>query len=222
MYLSLLRLNPASRRAMCDVMDVHALHVRLMSAFPTTAGSRAEVGLLHRVERDGAGRPQVLVQSRLRPDWSRLPERYLAAPAALKTIGGVLTVLKPGVRLRFRLRANPTKRLLRPERRVGLPPRIDRGGLEGKRVALLREEEQLAWLARRAQAAGFRIVSLLVRPEMDAGGRKTDGTNLAFGAVTFDGVLVVEDVARFREALEHGIGPGKAYGFGLLSVARCD
>jgi CRISPR system Cascade subunit CasE len=222
MYLSLLRLNPASRQAMREVIDVQALHVRLMSAFPATAGSRADVGLLHRVERDRAGRPQVLVQSRLRPDWSRLPERYLAAPAALKEIDGVFNAIRPGLRLRFRLRANPTKRLLREERRVGLPPRVDRGGLEGKRVALLREEEQLAWLERRAKAAGFRIVSALARPEMEVGGRKTDGTNLAFGAVSFDGVLLVDDPERFRDALERGIGPGKAYGFGLLSVARCD
>ena len=36
----------------------------------------------------------------------------------------------------------------------------------------------------------------------------------------FDGRLVVTDAALFRQTLVQGIGSGKAFGFGLLSVAR--
>ena len=43
---------------------------------------------------------------------------------------------------------------------------------------------------------------------------------LTFGDVLFEGRLRVTDAALFRQTLEHGIGSGKAYGFGLLSVAR--
>jgi CRISPR-associated protein, Cse3 family len=39
------------------------------------------------------------------------------------------------------------------------------------------------------------------------------------GAVLFTGYLKVTDADRFRTALEHGIGSGKAFGFGLLSIA---
>jgi len=50
--------------------------------------------------------------------------------------------------------------------------------------------------------------------------RQEGGTQLlTFAAVIFEGVLRVEDSQAFREALERGIGPGKAFGFGLLSVA---
>jgi hypothetical protein len=38
--------------------------------------------------------------------------------------------------------------------------------------------------------------------------------------VRFDGVLVVTDPALFRETVANGIGSGKAFGFGLLSLAR--
>ena len=38
-------------------------------------------------------------------------------------------------------------------------------------------------------------------------------------AVRFDGFLRVTDAGAFRETLTRGIGSGKAYGFGLLSVA---
>jgi len=43
---------------------------------------------------------------------------------------------------------------------------------------------------------------------------------LTVGDVLFDGRLVVTDADRFRETLTAGIGSGKAYGFGLLSIAR--
>jgi CRISPR system Cascade subunit CasE len=40
--------------------------------------------------------------------------------------------------------------------------------------------------------------------------------------VLFNGTLAVTDPERFRAALATGIGSGKAYGFGLLSVARLE
>jgi CRISPR-associated protein Cas6/Cse3/CasE subtype I-E len=42
---------------------------------------------------------------------------------------------------------------------------------------------------------------------------------LAFIAVQFDGLLEVEDPERFMAAIHQGIGPGKGFGFGLLSLA---
>ena len=43
---------------------------------------------------------------------------------------------------------------------------------------------------------------------------------MSFGSVLFEGELIVTDVEAFRAALVKGIGSGKAYGFGLLSIAR--
>jgi CRISPR system Cascade subunit CasE len=42
---------------------------------------------------------------------------------------------------------------------------------------------------------------------------------LRFGAVLFEGRLEVTDRELFLTALREGIGSGKAFGFGLLSVA---
>jgi CRISPR system Cascade subunit CasE len=39
-------------------------------------------------------------------------------------------------------------------------------------------------------------------------------------AVTFEGKLVVTDAAMFRETLVQGIGRGKAYGMGMMTVIR--
>ncbi len=50
--------------------------------------------------------------------------------------------------------------------------------------------------------------------------RNDSGKPMTFGAVTFEGILEVTDAEKFRESLRQGIGTGKAYGFGLLSVAK--
>jgi CRISPR system Cascade subunit CasE len=38
-------------------------------------------------------------------------------------------------------------------------------------------------------------------------------------SVLYDGMLEVTDETLFHETLAHGVGPDKAYGFGLLSIA---
>jgi CRISPR system Cascade subunit CasE len=42
---------------------------------------------------------------------------------------------------------------------------------------------------------------------------------LSFAGVTFQGRLRIIDRQRFLQALAQGVGPGKAYGFGLFSIA---
>ena len=39
-------------------------------------------------------------------------------------------------------------------------------------------------------------------------------------SVTYEGLLTVTDAQKFRDALTGGIGRGKAYGMGLLTIVR--
>jgi CRISPR system Cascade subunit CasE len=105
-----------------------------------------------------------------------------------------------GQALAFRLRANPTAKR------------------EGKRFGLMTEGLQRAWLERKGAAAGFRPSLFQVACEGMANGHKGENT-LTHLAVRFDGVLTVIDGDAFSAAIENGIGPAKAFGFGLLSVA---
>ena len=41
-------------------------------------------------------------------------------------------------------------------------------------------------------------------------------------AVTYEGILQVNDVEKFRKVLVEGLGREKAYGLGLLTVMRAD
>jgi CRISPR system Cascade subunit CasE len=46
------------------------------------------------------------------------------------------------------------------------------------------------------------------------------GTRLTFEGALFEGNLEVVDSNLFFQTLSRGIGAGKAYGFGLLSIRR--
>lgn len=49
--------------------------------------------------------------------------------------------------------------------------------------------------------------------------RGASASKITFASVLFEGLLRVTNPDAFRSALEMGIGSGKAYGFGLLSIA---
>lgn len=229
MYLSRLLLDKRLRAVNRAISDCQQLHRVIMSAFPQaeTGGSggtaRATFGVLFRVESSAAESIAVLyVQSHVLPDWTKLPPEFLVSRPgnpSVKNIGAVLDAIQPGRQLRFRLVANPT-------RKVKSGPEGPRPN--GRRLALLKEEEQYSWLARKGEQCGFAVVSVTTAPSVPAvsvsrGNERRYGTKgphkLTFGAVQFDGYLHVTDVTKFREALKRGIGSGKAFGFGLLSIA---
>jgi CRISPR system Cascade subunit CasE len=213
------------------------LHQRVLHAFPdgpSDTSAREQFGVLYRVEpfeRD-PWLMRLLVQSAAQPDWSRLPDSYLAdAPdargnPAVRSVDGEYDQIRAGMSLVFRLRANPTRRISKHNTTQDEQWR-------GKRVELRREEDQLAWLARKGEQGGFRLTGVDVRPELPdtrvtnqekARGRRpaqdaVEAMPLRFGAVLFEGRLEVTDRAAFLATLRAGIGSGKAFGFGLLSVA---
>lgn len=210
------------------------------------AKARDEFGVLFRADVDDTrGVVKAYVQSRIEPDWSFLDglDDYILADTGIpeyesRDIMPAYRKIQGGQVLSFRLRANPTKRNARKDEPGKEPDR-----LKGKRVELQRESEQIAWLIskghgnREGVPGGFELLARTgedtkgeegpvwgvdVRPEGKLKGRKKDGAAghaMTHLAVTFDGLLRVRDTNAFLETLVRGIGSGKAYGFGLLSVA---
>jgi CRISPR system Cascade subunit CasE len=226
MILSRLFLNPASRLVQRSIADAQLLHKVVMSAFgqSSSGAARAEMAILYRLEavRD-RGRLILYVQSRLPPEWHQLDPGFLLdlgdelENPGTKNIDNVLTSVHTGSRLSFRLRANTTRKIQTKSTPEGQKR-------NGKRVALRGDEQKVHWLTRRGERGGFRllkiapgIVDVRVVKEPGLGGGHPSGP-LTFAATLFDGTLEVFDPALFRSALESGIGPGKAFGFGLLSI----
>ncbi|MEW6403513.1 MAG: type I-E CRISPR-associated protein Cas6/Cse3/CasE [Chloroflexota bacterium] len=143
-------------------------------------------------------------------------------------------------RFRFRLTANPTKKTATPLKSARLemaergtkdpkrhgcrvPVRAEDYGLDSTNT--LQEVIFRKWLVSRSEAHGFRLVEPIkdtLRTEagyvyMNKTQDSSKGQKLR--SVTYDGLLEIVDPARFSEALRGGIGPAKAFGFGLLSIA---
>jgi CRISPR system Cascade subunit CasE len=222
MYLTRLFLNPASRGVRFDAANPEGLHKTVMRLFPMSAGPqpRQAHGVLHRLDESSDGRLMLLVQSLVRPDAAALPAGYLAdskhepdlVPAgaenpSIRAVGEERARIAAGSRWAFRLKANAT-------RKVDTKTGPDGMKKNGRRVPLHGDESLLEWLKRHGEAAGFAVVAARVT-KAPAKGR---GVRLA-GAV-FDGILEVSNADAFRDALAAGVGPAKAFGFGLLSIAR--
>lgn len=202
MFLSRLSPNWRSVQAMREISDPYQLHRTLARGF---GDKLQEARLMFRVDADNE-RPVIVAQSHIEPNWSLLPASY-----AMNESKPFDLYLKMHQRLRFRLAARPTKR----------------DKTTGKRVTLRSDDEALEWLSRKGLQAGFSVASCRVgdyrwidtrSPEADADTRDR-GKSRALRYVRFDGVLVVTDPDKLKEAVRNGIGPQKAFGFGLLSLA---
>jgi len=230
-YLSLLVLDARRREVRRDLADCNVLHRTVLSAFPgvhSPGGVRAHFGVLYRLEPEGRATAErrLLVQSSAVPDWGHLPAGYAFSEPECKRVDGYYDRLENGDVLRFRLRANPTKRVSAHDGSDGQERWV------GKRVEIRGEEAQLGWLCRKGEQGGFAlldvrvapgVVDVLSVPEVQSTGRRVVApgktARLTFGSALIEGRLRVTDTGLFRDALRQGIGSGKAYGFGLLSVA---
>jgi CRISPR system Cascade subunit CasE len=224
MKLSRLILNPLNREVARAVSDVHRLHQLVMMGFDGDAApaARAQHCVLHRLEIDPRSGALVLyVQSASEPDWTRLPVGMLAALEDRRNPDArdltELDLVAPGKLARFRLRANPTRKIETKS--------IDGQRRHGHRVPHRNDERCIEWLVRKGNDHGFEIVRdghgqpnvMLIREPARRGRR--GNAAITFEGVRFDGLLRILDAEAFRSAVVNGVGSAKAYGFGLLSFA---
>jgi len=128
----------------------------------------------------------------------------------------------PGDRLRFTLRANATLRHRGDPRRRDVVMDAIHALPKGERAEARRKAEQEAsrrWLDGQGAAHGFTVTAMACL------GYETlsvprDGSLLRLGVVELEGGLIVDDPARFTAKLLDGFGRARAFGCGLMLVAR--
>ena len=213
----------------------------LASKRPVHVARSEESNFLFRVDPLPGNRAMILVQSAHNPDWSyafhnadyflHKPEPFLAAPVQTRSFD---PRFEPSQRLRFRLLANPVRKVSKQS--------VDLGGKAfderwiGKDVPVPNADLD-KWLLRRAEPGwrptknstsehppGFKIESInLIRPgyvDVSKSRNDLDDNARRRRSALYEGVLEVTDTDHFRATIISGIGPGKAFGFGLLSVAK--
>lgn len=200
----LMRILPDLRRrdVTSDLRDPDLLHKRLMLLVPDEMGerARAQAGVLFRVEETRQG-VQLLVQSSLKPNLGRLPDGY--GEIAVRELGALLNRLTTGLPVHYRIAANPSKRL-------GKSAGKDAGKIKALRGAAAEE-----WWVAKAAANGLAVVTVTSQSQKDIRARGT----VRHAVVRFDGTGVVTDPEALRMAVLNGVGRGKSYGCGLLSLA---
>lgn len=188
----------------------YQFHQALWKLFPDC--DDAERDFLFRVEQfqSGVG-AHVLLQSALKPEGSE------QSPLLLAQREFELNIPKDQ-QLRFRLRANPIKTI--KDSSKGTIEKKGKTFTRTVRVPLLHEDQQQAWLERKFH--GFALLeTLIVQPEPVMYFRKPkEGRSGKIQIVLFDGVMRVTVPDVFKSQILQGIGPAKAFGCGLLSIAR--
>ncbi|MER6548633.1 type I-E CRISPR-associated protein Cas6/Cse3/CasE [Streptomyces sp. NPDC001250] len=208
--------NPRSPEARRDLTGHHTamnLHRRLMSLYPTEAGPdpRARFGVLFRTDDTPTG-PHILLQSTHQPDLTKLPADYGTTQS--RPLDALLDALKPGLTIRYRCAASPVRKPGATTRALyNLPAVIPLTGAHADE-----------WWTRQAHTAGLTPLTLHSHPLDTAQATRTPGQTttpqrIRHTRTRFDGTATITDPDLLRQKITEGIGRGKAYGCGLLSIA---
>lgn len=214
-YFSRLLFNLSNPMVQRDLNDCGLLHKRMLTAFPTydlpDMHAREACGLLYRVEQQ-VHSFYLLAQSTVKPDWDQFPEEYwwrpnwsLEEPAAVKVITPHIVA---GQQMRFRILGNTIK-----TRFIGV-------GVRSQKIPISDDEEKVGWLQRKLGRAGLRVdtQNLMLTRFNPVTGNASDGTKVIKTATRFDGMALVEEPEPLMDAMLAGIGGGRAWGLGLLSL----
>ena len=217
-------LNPQRRDGRKLLTNPQAMHAAVRSCFPSDQDDSA-ARILWRVDRNDHDHVLYIVgPEEIDPTVVVEQAGWPSRPGQTADYRPLLNSLRTGHERAFRLTANPVR---------ALPTD---GAARGRIVPHVTPEQQVRWLVEKASRHGFEIRShagddgsvtpdLLVDRRADLSFARRDPNASRPGRVTlrtarFEGTLRITDADLFRETLVRGLGRGKAYGCGLITLAR--
>ncbi|MFD8404927.1 type I-E CRISPR-associated protein Cas6/Cse3/CasE [Streptomyces anulatus] len=202
-----IRLNPHSRDVQRDLRDATEMHRTVMRMVPDDLGEspRSQAGLLYRLDETDTTSTLLVQAHRLNP--ARLPAGY--GQADIKSLTPMFTALRKGLAVRYRIVLNPAKRERLP---------LEAKGKRGRIVPLSGADADQWWL-RRAADSGLHVHVLTPTSMPPVRPRRQDADGMRHSLIRYDGTATVTDPDALHEAVLAGIGRGKPYGAGLLSLA---
>lgn len=218
MFLTRIDVNPARRKSRELLANPEAMHARVMRACAGTVGL-SEGRVLWRIDQD-QDRVALYVSSPGNPMIEELNNEIGWADTSFAKTANYepfLNKLRIGQTYAFRLTANPTHLVTENGRK--------------HRYGHVTESQQRQWFLDRSELNGFNVRSAVPDsgpdpiPEVVVHDRtirtfRRQGRPVTIAMASFSGWLDVTDVELLRSALTAGIGRAKAYGCGLLTLAR--
>lgn len=214
MYLTRMHLNPRRRQTLRMSRDPQIMHAAVASSFPPSA----EPGrVLWRLD-ESPSRSSLLIVSKEVPSLEHVQEQAgweTERTWETRDYSPLLSRIRIGQEFGFRLTANPVHVVAEPDG-------------TSKRRAHVSVKYQTEWLLQRAERMGVEFVPSVPNDLESAAPRITGRETLRFNRrnskvtlarVTYEGVIKVVDAPALRETLTSGVGRGKAYGCGLMTLA---
>lgn len=232
-YLSRVWLNPRRTNAQRFLQDPRATHAIVLQGL---ARQPVTERVLWRLEPDSRSpyRLELLVLTESQPSWEHLIEQAgwpasSDGQATIRPYQPLLDQIARGRQFAFRLRANPSTATRHPDAPSG--PQKEHLASDprarGVRVPHRTAEHQLRWLTDRIQRWGFipltdeadlPMIRLVARERMSFR-KPAVNSPVVLQAATFDGLLQIDDPHTAQQSLLNGVGKGKAYGLGLITLA---
>lgn len=214
MYLSRMYLNPQRRHCRALLANPEMLHAAVLSSFPPGTDAVSDNGrVLWSIDRSG-DKTALWMLSPAVPSFEHLQEQAGWSQQQTwetRDYSGLIGQLMKGQQYAFRLVANPIHI-------------VTEGGMKKRRVHQ-KPEFQLQWLLDRQEAMGVKflreedaVAATVTGSERLVFNRK--GRNVTLVRVVYQGLLEVTDRDLLKQTLISGIGKGKAYGCGLLTLAK--
>lgn len=231
-YLSRVWLNPLRTETRGYLRNPQRMHASILGGL-----SRQPVTerVLWRLDTPSPHRLDLLILTESRPSWEHLIESGgwpgADEPQALvRSYDPLLQQLSTGREFTLKLRANPVSATRKPDapsqaqqHRLDSQPRP-----RGVRVAHRTAGHQLTWFCDRAPQWGFTILGAENQPtaQVTERGRlsftKRDNDTsrqVTLQTATYHALVRIENPDATRRSLLCGVGAGKAYGLGLITLA---
>ena len=206
MYLSRIELDMKKRDAMKALNNPNMIHGAVASAF-----AEEDDRVLWRIDRIG-DKAYLLIASPANADLSHAAWQFGTGRWDTADYQPLLDRIENGGIFRFRLVANPT---------ISVSSEARNG--RGMRYAHISTQYQEKWLLDRCEKNGF-YTDLsafgVVGSKWYSFKKRGEGPPVRLLAVAYEGILKVTNSEKLKKSLVSGIGRGKAYGMGLMTVIR--
>lgn len=204
MVLSRVELDLTRHSTMIALNNPQKLHGAVENAFPGERRRR-----LWRLDTLGE-KQYLLLLSEDAPDLAGVVAQFgTGAPPETRSYDPLLQRITQDSWWHFRLTANPVKSC-----------RTGAENVRGEVKAHCTVQYQKQWLLDRAAAHGFALDedAFTVTRSQWYNFAKQGTRRVTLLAVTYEGILRVTDPEAFKQTLCQGLGRGKAYGLGLLTI----
>ena len=208
MIISRIMLDPSKHHTRRAISVPQVLHAAVEGCFPDKIEKERKLWRIDRLQ-DSL---YLLLLSPGKPDFTEFAHQlcYRGVEGETKDYTPLLASIQTGVRLQFRLRANPTHSVSTEK------------GARGKVYPHISVKHKREWLKKKAEKCGFKLEEHLfdvVESDHLRFLRSNTTRPVEIGVAVYEGELEVTDREMFVQTLTQGVGRAKAYGCGLLTVA---